>query len=293
MRSLAYFILGVVGFCLTALGLHIFLPPQEVDGVSPKIRFIKEHRDQIDTVFIGSSRVYHGLNPAVFDTVTTEAGGPTHSYNSGVDGMLPPETFYVAEQILALKPRNLRWVFIELDDVQVTISPEHFHTRRAVSWHDWKRTAIVASKLLDLNIREKWKQKKNRILQNQGALVTDLRLLLQNLANAGRGFDATRFYPQEADLPQLEYEPRGDGYAPTMVRMEAQRSARYEAWVADDPRLGNATTVGSICRRGLSTLRRTVSRHWGDPNLFRNPGIEGVFALKIHRHSTCRGDGLQ
>jgi hypothetical protein len=235
MRSLGYFIICLFCFCVMSLGLHAFLARQEVAGISPKVRFIKEHRDEIDTLFIGSSRVYHGLNPSAFDAVTAAAGTPTHSYNFGVDAMLPPETFYVVDQILAARPRKLRWVFIELEDVQVTISPEHLHTQRALSWHDWERTWIVAKKLLELDIHEKWKQKRSRILQNRNALAAHFHLFLQNLANTGRGLDQTPLNPQEEDLPQLEYEPKGDGYAPTAVRMEEQRRARYEAWVAADP----------------------------------------------------------
>ena len=135
--------------------------------MSPKIQFIQQHGDEIDTLFIGSSRVYHGVNPGVFDALTAAAGVPTHSYNFGVDAMLPPETFYLADQILATKPQKLRWVFIELEDIQVTITPEHVRTQRALSWHDWKRTWLVARKLLELDVREKWKQKRNRLLRNR------------------------------------------------------------------------------------------------------------------------------
>jgi hypothetical protein len=267
MRSLGYFIIGLAGFCITSLGLHLFLPRQEVAGVSPKVRFIKEHRDDIDTLFIGSSRVYHGLNPSAFDAVTAAAGLPTHSYNFGVDAMLPPETFYVVDQILAAHPRKLRWVFIELEDVQVTISPEHLHTQRALSWHDWKRTWIVANKLLELDVHEKWKQKRNRILRNRNALATHFRLFLQNLVNTGRVFDQTPLSSQEEDLPQLDYEPKGDGYAPTMVRMEGERRARYEAWVAADP--------SSATLRDVDRYADQAFRHYAEK--FRALGATLIF----------------
>src|SRR6185369_6903750 len=104
MRSFGYFLISVASFCATALGLRVFLPAPQIDGISSKIQFIREHRDEIDTLFIGSSRAYHGINPRVFDATTAAAGAPTHSYNFGVDAMLPPETFYVVDQILAAKP---------------------------------------------------------------------------------------------------------------------------------------------------------------------------------------------
>ncbi len=267
MRSFGYFMICLAGFCVTSLGLHVLLPRPEVAGVSPKVRFIQEHRDDIDTLFIGSSRVYHGLNPSVFDAVTAEAGTPTHSYNFGVDAMLPPESFYVVDQILAANPRKLRWVFIELEDVQVTMSPEHLYTQRALSWHDWKRTWIVANKLLELDVHEKWKQKRNRMLHNRNALATHFQLFLQNLANIGRVFDQTQLNPQVEDLPQIEYEPKGDGYAPTMVRMEGERRARYDVWVAADP--------SSATRRDVDRYADRAFRHCAEE--FRAIGATLIF----------------
>jgi hypothetical protein len=267
MRFFGYVVISIAGFCLTAAGLRIFLPPPSIDGLSVKIQFIQDHRDEIDTLFIGSSRVYHGVNPGAFDAVTTAAGVPTHSYNFGVDAMLPPETFYVADQVLAANPRKLRWVFIELDDVQVTISPEHARTQRALAWHDWKRTWLVGRKLLDLDVPQKWKQKRNRILQNQPALAMHFGLFLQRFANTGRIFDLTHWYPQEEDASQMEYEPAGDGYAPTMVPMDSERRARYEAWVASDP--------ASAKPKEIDRYADQVFRHY--VGAFRSIGATAIF----------------
>jgi hypothetical protein len=267
MRSFGCFLISVVAFCAIALGLHVFLPAPQVDAISAKIRFIEEHRDEIDTLFIGSSRVYHGVNPSVFDAVTAAAGVPTHSYNFGVDAMLPPETFYVADQILAVKPRKLQWVFIELEDIQVSVSREHARTQRAGSWHDWKRTWLVVQKLLDLDLHGKWKQKRRNLLRNRNALAMHLSLLLKRFANTGRVFDLTRWYPQEEDASQIEYEPRGDGYAPTMVPMDSERRSRYEAWVAQDP--------ASASPRELDRYADRVFRGYVEE--FRSIGVTPIF----------------
>src|SRR5437868_5291081 len=47
-------------------------------------------------------------------------------------------------------------------------------------------------------------------------------------------FRSHPLYPEEEDGSLLEYEPRGDGYAPTMVPLEGERRARYEQWVSRD-----------------------------------------------------------
>ncbi len=272
MRSFGYFFISVVCFSFTALLLRIFLPAPEIDGISSKVHFIQEHGDEIDTLFIGSSRVYHGLNPSIFDAMTAAAGDPTHSYNFGVDAMLPPETFYVADQILAAKPRKLRWVFIELEDLQVTIFPDHARTQRALTWHDWKRTWMVVRKLLDLDVHEKWKQKRNRILRNPNALAVHFCLLMQRFANIGRFFDLTHLYPQGENFPQLEYEPKGDGYAPTMVRLEGEQRTRYEAWVANDPASATPREVDKYADQAFRHYAEKFRAIGATPIFFVTPG---------------------
>jgi hypothetical protein len=134
-------------------------------------------------------------------------------------------------------------------------------------WHDWERTRIVARKLLDLDAPQKWKQKRNRIFQSKGALATHFLLLLQRFANTGRVFDLTHWYPQEEDASPLEYEPGGDGYAPTMVPMDVERRARYEAWVASDP--------ASAQPREIDRYADKAFRHYADA--FRSIGATAIF----------------
>lgn len=69
MRSFRYFLFSVIGFCVTAVALRLILPVPNVDPVSAKVQFIDRHRE-IDTLFIGSSRVYHSVNPGVSDAMT-------------------------------------------------------------------------------------------------------------------------------------------------------------------------------------------------------------------------------
>ena len=57
--------------------------------------------------------------------------------------MVPPEDGYVLERLLSARPRHLKWVFIELDELQTKRVPETEGTRRSLYWHDWKRTALV------------------------------------------------------------------------------------------------------------------------------------------------------
>jgi hypothetical protein len=267
MRTLNYSILGLVSFCVTAFALHSLLPLPQVAGVTSKLRFLAVHPGEYDTIFLGSSRVYHGVNPATFDAAMAAGGQPAHSYNLGIDGMLPPETFYVIDQLLGAKPRGLRRIFIELEDVQISVAPEHVRTRRALYWHDWKRSALIARKILEMNVAEKWKQKRKRLLRNREALFTDFFLFGQNLASTGRAFDLLGLTPSEDDLSESDYEPRGDGYAPTSVPMKPDQAARYQAWL--DRELAGAQP------REVDAYAEAAFRHYAD--LFRSLGATPIF----------------
>jgi hypothetical protein len=157
VRALTNSAIGVVAFLVTCIVLRAVLPFPEIDGgVSQKFRFLAAHKDEFDVLFIGSSRIYFQISPAIFDRATRESGLPTHSFNFGVGGMYLPETAYLLEQILNLKPRKLRWVFIEYDEVQTKWSPENQTSRRALYWADWKRVSLLLRKLTDAGVDAIW-----------------------------------------------------------------------------------------------------------------------------------------
>jgi hypothetical protein len=149
--------IAATAFLITCIGLHAVLPFPEIDGgVSQKFRFFSAHKDEFDTLFIGSSRIYFQISPAIFDRATRESGLPTHSFNFGIGGMYLPESSYLLEQILNLKPRKLRWVFIEYDELQTKWSHENQTSRRALYWADWKRVSLLLRKLTDAGTDPLW-----------------------------------------------------------------------------------------------------------------------------------------
>src|SRR5213078_5314247 len=93
--------LCAAAFVCTCLVLHAFLPPPNSGDVSSKLRFFATHKDEFDTIFVGSSRIHNGVAPSIFDQVLAENGIPSRTFNFGGSGMYPPEEFHVLEQILA------------------------------------------------------------------------------------------------------------------------------------------------------------------------------------------------
>ncbi len=73
---------------------------------------------QFNTVFIGSSRTNHAVIPPYFDLLTQPK---TRSYNFGIPGGLPPETFDWGDELIEGNP-SIRYIFFELSGGFVTES---------------------------------------------------------------------------------------------------------------------------------------------------------------------------
>jgi hypothetical protein len=134
--------------------------------------------------------------------------------------MLPPEDGYVLEHLLGAKPRHLKWVFIELAELETRRVPETEGTRRSVYWHDRKRTSLIIREIHDG--RGYWEAR--NLLLFHGALFA------KNFTNIGRKIDFSewmaRLWKEDALSPNLG--PRGDGYVPLTREMPAAEAAMYE-----------------------------------------------------------------
>jgi len=232
-------------FLITCVGLHAVLPFPEIDGgVSQKFRFFAAHKDEFDTLFIGSSRIYFQISPVIFDRVTRESGLPTRSFNFGIGGMYLPETAYLLEQILNLKPRNLRWVFIEYDELQTKWSPENQTSRRALYWADWKRVSLLLRKLTDAGTTPLWLPNPSKLHdivlrqkneKNTRSLLTFYATQVErNYTNVSRAADVLYyFFGRDTKERRASYlGAASDGYVTRPNRMSPSQAAAYERGLA-------------------------------------------------------------
>lgn len=240
--------IAVFAFVLVCAGLNALLPFPEIDVVSAELRFFKEHRDEFDTIFVGSSHIHHQISPAIFDRVTREAGHPTHSFNFGINGMFPPESGYVLERLLKAKPRHLKWVFIELDELETRRIPKAEAARRSVYWHDWKRTSLVLRKVLD---------------GDDAASARDLfffhsALFGKNFTNIGRKIDLSWWSSHlgKKAAPPKTLGPDGDGYDPQIKKLSAAEAVAYEA--------GLGRAVAQAESKFVSVATEQAYRQWSD-----------------------------
>ena len=245
IRALTNTAIGATAFLLSCIGLRAILPFPEIDGgVSQKFRFFAAHKDKFDTLFIGSSRVYFQISPVIFDRVTRESGMPTDSFNFGVGGMYLPETAYLLEQILNLKPRNLRWVFIEYDELQTKWSPENQTSRRALYWADWKRVSLLLRKLTDAGTDPLWlpdPAKLRDIILRQNDEKSTRSLLTfyagqfeKNYTNIARAGDVLGHFlgPDTKERRASYLGAASDGYVTRPNQMSPSQPAAYERALA-------------------------------------------------------------
>ncbi len=275
--------IAVLAFVLVGAGLNALLPFPEIDVVSAEIRFFQEHQDEFDTIFVGSSRVHYEISPAVFDRITRETGQPTRSFNLGINGMFPPESGYVLERLLSAKPRHLKWVFLELDELETRRIPQAEASRRSVYWHDWKRTSLVLLKILDGD----GQRAELSLPGKMGSLLTpgqesanarDLfffhsALFAKNFTNIGRKIDLSWWSSHlgKKPGPPKNLGPAGDGFVPQMKTMSVEETVAYETGLKDAMAKAEARSISPATEQAYRQLAKEVRRAGATPIFLSTP----------------------
>jgi hypothetical protein len=228
-----YAAIALVALVATSALLHALFPPTIPGGVAAKLKFFTEHKDEFDTLFVGTSTIYYSVSPEIFDRTTREAGCPTRSFNFGIDAMHPPENFYVLEQILKTKPRNLKWVFLETTDIETKLH-QVLGTERAVYWHDWSRTKLALQKALNPRGDAKWYIKISRLWLARRDLANHLKLFAQRFVNIGRVNLLSPGIPGPEIEAEFELGPKRDGYRLAGDAMSAENAASFQKRLAQE-----------------------------------------------------------
>lgn len=217
---------GAFGLALVLVcaAIQARLPALRVPVVSDKLDYLRAHRGEIDTVFIGSSRVYRAFDPAQFDSELNARGGSARSFNFGADGVRPPESFYVLREVLKLG-LPLRRVFIELGHFNPKVNAANVGSARYLHWHDVRHTVLVLRHIAGSG--EKFAVKSEQ-------LAVHLSSFLARMTNFGRGPEllaAKLRGPQKTWSIPIPWKDHAGFEAQMVPRMEGQRRATYEAAV--------------------------------------------------------------
>ncbi|MEO0648187.1 MAG: hypothetical protein AAFZ17_18900 [Cyanobacteria bacterium J06650_10] len=192
--------------------------PQNLPIIGTKYAYYQAHKDDYNTLFFGSSRIYHHIDPATFDTVTQRANIVTHSFNFGVAGLKPLHNYALLQEILKNPPKNLKWVFIEDALDQGSAPLDEVRTDRAIYWHTRGNTIYSLRFVLshpDTSLSQKVTYSLSHLLPfiyhtiNLGR-VFDQWLPMHHLSEEDRAIAAqflTRagYRPIDFDMPKRQY----------------------------------------------------------------------------------------
>lgn len=189
--------IALISFAATCIVIHALLPVPYIRQVRAKLDYLERKQSRFDTLLIGSSRIGRGIEASHFDRLLSDADVNWRSFNFGIDGMTPPETFFWLRKILAMQPKALKRVIIETGGIKSAVNEKHLRTMRASYWHDFRHTWIAlrssrskharggddgADELLDAE----------RPVKPSGAfrnVLTHLSLMARNYSNVGRAVD--------------------------------------------------------------------------------------------------------
>jgi hypothetical protein len=277
-------VLTLAGFLGVSGLLRRIAPWPHEYGMRAKFEYLRDHREDFDTLFVGSSSTFYGVMPRRFDELTAAAGVPTRSFNLGVGGMTALEGDHFLTEVLALDLPDLRWVFVESEfeweariwDWRNAWSP------RSVNWHCPEHSLLALRCLHGANpeapdadawrsLREGW--------THVGLAVRKATGLTQGprIASALFGLDRERVQPSRAeleaehgfvDLDQLktpeaiqarkDFLRESDAFVERVRHLEEQNGAAIPVDV-------------NFSRRGIELQVERVRAHGADPLYYIGP----------------------
>ncbi len=271
------------GFFLMAWGLGRVFTRLDEFIVREKVMHFAKNRDAYDTLFLGSSRVYHQISPAIFDAMAREGGTPTRSFNFGMDGLFPPEDSYLFEHILSLRPKNLRWVFVEVSMFLPDWSEKNSESPRAIYWHDWTRTSMAVREVLQGAKKFEWRKRKERWENWMASLdrcEMHIRMFAQKVTGLGGGGRILRdFLKGKQSKGAIGLGDLQDGYVPlgapkkateTEFRYDEQYAKRIKKPVQYRP-------VSPIGQENFDRLLGEIRKAGATPVLVVSPAMSLTF----------------
>lgn len=166
------------------------------DGLlSAKLRQYDDVADQVDTVFIGSSRIYRHLVPQIYDRIRARAGEEEISFNLGVPDMRMLEVLYLAEWAFE-RSDGIELLIVEATEDPLELPEWNRNAERTVAWHDEKAMA---------RIRRGIEMSEQADARRAALLSAHLEIFQRRMSAVGRGLTLL----QSGDWPGLPASQRG------------------------------------------------------------------------------------
>ncbi|MBL8857702.1 MAG: hypothetical protein JNL28_04235 [Planctomycetes bacterium] len=108
-----YVVLAALGFASTSWLVSRVVPWPEDYGLRAKYDYFKQHKDEYDVAFVGSSRLFRGVDPRIVDAGLREQGVEARSINLAIGGMTGFESDFFVREIVRLEPARLKVIVLE------------------------------------------------------------------------------------------------------------------------------------------------------------------------------------
>lgn len=113
--------------------------------VCEKVNYI-ENRKNLNTVFIGSSKIKRQIIPGIFDSVTQNK---TASFNLGCNGLFIPESFQLIDFLM--DSTSIKNIIFEVRPLY-HIYPENLHITRTIYYHTWSSYFETINNAINANL---------------------------------------------------------------------------------------------------------------------------------------------
>lgn len=125
--------------------------------IANKERIFFDSGNKYKAVFLGSSRINHGIDPEVFDrTYRKLSGKKMRSFNFGISGGSVGEIYQTFIQVLDERPPELEYIVIELASVSTSLKKkfcqDNLHTNRNKYWLDLETLFFSLKNLKDQKV---------------------------------------------------------------------------------------------------------------------------------------------
>ncbi|HIJ66032.1 MAG TPA: hypothetical protein HPP77_08780 [Candidatus Hydrogenedentes bacterium] len=190
-RALRNLTLFVVVIALANVAFERAFPRRSHCLLDSKLNHLQQQIDRYDVVFIGSSLVYRGVDPAVFNEELSKRGWQLDSFNFGVPGIQFEEMGLLIERMVAMNPERLKWLVIDLHSLSYLLGSTGWYTKRHVAWHTPSATLNACVRLW--GGRKRFATKLNLTRVHLGHLV----MKCLNIGRGGQLLDGSPETPTE------------------------------------------------------------------------------------------------
>ena len=281
----------MAAFALACVLVERVLPPREMPWlVQEKLWHLAAHGEDYNTLFLGSSRVENNIMPSVFDHDVSGQGVAIKSFNFGISAMYPPQDAFVLDQILDLKLKHIRWVFIELQTLQTTLPRANRGTLQQVYWHDWPRFALLCERFITTRRQRHWRDRFEEISERVPDFSDHILLFARYMTNLGRGSVlVNRWISHEpSPHPSTYFEKDHDGWEEAGLGhvMDRYEIAALESDLAKRRKeLPVKESADPVSQKALDLMIAKIQRAGATPVLFVPPSARGTYFSPDTQHA--------